>query len=139
MNKTDLYVLDWQVRNILRLKKEQKSADPERSKKIYWQINKLCQNMENMDPDKTKRLELMFSYLREHLRTSDAKKRVNILAHSLSNFLLSYDSEAQLDNHILYQLLEHKIVQHIIQNASPKKFLSYQQTKPIAALQIQRQ
>lgn len=117
-NETQLYVLDWQIRNVLRLKKELKNADSKRATKILREIKNLYNNMAYLDPDKTKRFELLSLYFRQHLHTEGCKKRLSLLLHSLSDFIFSCGSDVQLDSNLLYKkLLEYKTTEQPVQNS----------------------
>lgn len=120
MDTTTLCVLDWQIRSILRLKNELKNAKQQKAQKMHQNIDHLYQSMDQLDPDKTKRLLLLFLYFKEHLRTANAKKRLHLLTHSLSDFVSSCGPQENTKDYLLRQLLGQKNIAQIIQNVALK-------------------
>ena len=114
----ELYVLDWQIRNILRLKNEAQKADKNKQKRLRGQIYHLCQNMDYLDPDHTKRLKLIYLYAQEHMRSSGSKKSLSLLAFSLSDLLKACDPESDALDFFTKKLSENKTIDKMVKGVS---------------------
>ena len=119
-DRTTLYVLDWQINNALRLKNELKGASSDKAKKIRCEINSLCYNMDKLDPDRTKRLELFSIYMKEHLTADGRRKRLALLAFSLSDLLHFYNPALDDMDFFVKNLAENKQLAQILRKRKSK-------------------
>ncbi len=111
-----LNVLDWQIRNILRLKNESRTASGKEAERIRSRINSLYGNLEQLDPDHTQRLKLISVYMKKYARSFEGKKRLSLLTFSLSGLLHFCNPQSNDVEFFTKKLLENRQIARIIQN-----------------------